>query len=63
MILKTKEINMSLKSFNQPNEELQIDFEHMPKQADYNIPLFTLKETPTVMNSNSGRNMQRCIQD
>lgn len=48
---------MSLKSFYQPNEELQIDFKHMPKQADYNIPLFTLKETPTVMNSDSGRNM------
>lgn len=54
---------MSLKFFYQPNEELQIEFEHMPKQADSNIPLFTLKETPTVMNSDSGRNVQRCSQD
>lgn len=41
---------MSLKSFYQPSKELQIDFKHMPKQADYNVPLFTLKQLPTVMN-------------
>lgn len=44
---------MSLKFFYQSNKELQMNFKHMPKQGDYNIPLFILKQPPAVMNSDS----------
>lgn len=44
---------MFLKSSYQPSEKLQIDFKHMPKQADYNIPFIYLETAPAVRNDDS----------